>query len=98
MVYSSEFPESIPKIVITNPTSSALVSSRSDVFVTARTSRPEEAGQYNSMTELVQQIRDEAGLDKSSRINEEDEFELQEVTVSQLRIGNYLLLYKINYF
>ena len=89
MVYSPKFPESVPKIVISNPTSYGLSSSRSDVFVTARTSRLDEAGKYSTMSELVQQIRSEAGLNTTPKINEEDEIELQGVTVSQLRIGNY---------
>uniref|UniRef100_A0AC34GF34 Uncharacterized protein n=1 Tax=Panagrolaimus sp. ES5 TaxID=591445 RepID=A0AC34GF34_9BILA len=84
--------ESIPQIVISTPSSngggggkylftnsSSMDTGRSEIYTTARTSRIDDTKQYTSMTELVRNIREEAGFQDTPRKEEG-------TTVSELRI------------
>jgi hypothetical protein len=82
--------ESIPQIVISTPSSSnaqkylftnnnGLDTGRSEIYTTARTSRIDDTNQYTSMTELVRNIREEAGFEDTPRSK-------VGTTVSELRI------------
>uniref|UniRef100_A0A914XWI8 Uncharacterized protein n=1 Tax=Panagrolaimus superbus TaxID=310955 RepID=A0A914XWI8_9BILA len=84
--------ESVPQIVISTPSinggkylfANGIDTSRSsnEIYTTARTSRADDIQQYTSMTELVRNIREEAGFQDTPRQISSD----VGTTVSELRI------------
>ena len=88
----SNVAETIPKIVISTPTSAkyfnprGVETSRSEVFATARTSRVEDTQQYASMSDLVRSIREEAGFGDDTPRPTTTATQVG-ITVSELRIG-----------
>uniref|UniRef100_A0A7E4VSR5 Uncharacterized protein n=1 Tax=Panagrellus redivivus TaxID=6233 RepID=A0A7E4VSR5_PANRE len=81
----------LPRIVISEPRRQSAYSvntARSEVYMTARTSRADEANQYVSMSELVQKIRSDAGCEDTPRQPpvRETIIEETEICITEMRI------------